>query len=304
MKVGFIGVGVMGWPMSANLLKGGHDLTVFDVDRERAARFVKEVGGRAAASIAEVADNEVVVTMLPTSQVVRQALTEDEDGGFLKAIKPGLIVVDMSSSEPGDTVLLGPLLAERGAVLIDAPVSGALPRAITGKLAIMIGGEDEAAIEKASPVLLSMGDRLFRTGPLGSGHAMKALNNYVAAAGLAAASEALLIGQRFGLAGETMVDILNVSTGKNFATEWLIKQQILPKTFSGSFTLALMAKDVKIAADLGEAMHLDAPVSRLVRDRFAMARDKLGASRDNSAAILAWDEDLGSAELGPGESGA
>lgn len=293
MKVGFIGIGVMGWPMSANLIKGGHDVKVFDVDQARAAKFVKEVGGRVAASLAEVADNEVVVTMLPTSKIVRQALLEDEGGAFAKAIKPGMIVVDMSSSEPGDTVELGPKLAKRGAILIDAPVSGALPRAITGELAIMIGGVDEAAIEKVSPVLLSMGKQLFRTGPLGSGHAMKALNNYVAAAGLAAASEALLIGQRFGLAGETMVDILNVSTGRNFATQHLIKQQILPGTFSGSFTLALMAKDVKIAADLGEAMKLDAPVSRLVSDRFAQARDKLGGGRDNSAAILAWDEDLG-----------
>lgn len=293
MKVGFIGIGVMGWPMSVNLIKGGHDLTVFDLDTARAAQFAKEVGGRAAASLAEVADNEVVVTMLPTSKIVRQALLEDGGGAFAKAIKPGLIVVDMSSSEPGDTVELGPKLAERGAILIDAPVSGALPRAITGELAIMIGGADEAAIERATPVLLAMGKRLFRTGPLGSGHAMKALNNYVAAAGMAAASEALLIGQRFGLAGETMVDILNVSTGKNFATEHLFKQQVLPGTFSGSFTLALMAKDVNIAADLGEAMKLDAPMSRLVRDRFAQARDKLGGGRDSSAAILAWDEDLG-----------
>jgi 3-hydroxyisobutyrate dehydrogenase len=293
MKVGFIGVGVMGWPMSANLLKGGFELTVFDVDQARAAQFAREVGGRAAASLAEVADNEVVVTMLPTSRIVRQALLEDDGGAFAKAIKPGLIVVDMSSSEPGDTVELGPKLAERGAILIDAPVSGALPRAITGELAIMIGGEDEAAVEKVSPVLLAMGKRLFRTGPLGSGHAMKALNNFAAAAGRAAASEALLIGQRFGLAGETMIDIMNVSTGKNFATEHLFKQQILPGTFSGSFTLALMAKDVNIAAELGEAMKLDAPVSRLVRDRFAQARDKLGGGRDSSAAILAWDEDLG-----------
>ena len=188
MKVGFIGIGVMGWPMSANLIKGGHEVTVFDVDPARAAQFAREVGGRAAASLAEAADNEVVVTMLPTSKIVRQALLDDEDGGFAKAIKPGLVVVDMSSSEPRETQALGPELARRGAVLIDAPVSGAVPRAVTGTLAIMIGGEDEAAIEKVSPLLLSMGERLFRTGPLGSGHAMKALNNYVAAAGLAAAT--------------------------------------------------------------------------------------------------------------------
>ena len=293
MRVGFIGIGVMGWPMASNILKGGHELTVFDLDREAAQRFTQDVGGKAADSIAELAGAQVVVTMLPTSKHVRQALTEAEGGAFLKAIQAGLVVIDMSSSEPGDTRKLGPVLAERGAVLIDAPVSGARPRAITGTLALMIGGEDEAAIEKATPVLQCMGDRLFRTGPLGSGHAMKCLNNYVAAAGFAAACEALLIGQRFGLDGELMTDILNVSTGKNFATEHVIKQHILSGSFSSGFTLGLMTKDVTIAADLGEQMNLDAPVSRLVRERLIQARETLGGGRDNSAAILAWSEDLG-----------
>ncbi len=283
----------MGWPMASNILKGGHDLVVFDLDREAAGRFQTEVGGKAADSIAELAGCEVVVSMLPTSKHVRQALTEAEGGAFLKGVQPGLIVIDMSSSEPGDTRQLGPILADRGAVLIDAPVSGARPRAITGTLALMIGGDDEAAIAKATPILECMGDRLFRTGPLGSGHAMKCLNNYVAATGLAAACEALLIGQRFGLEPEVMADILNVSTGKNFATENLLKQHIISGSFSAGFTLGLMTKDVTIAADLGEQMNLDAPLSRLVRERFTYARDKVGAGRDNSACILAWDEDLG-----------
>ena len=293
MKVGFIGIGVMGWPMASNVLKGGHDLTVFDLDPETRERFTREVGGKAAASVAELANSEVVVTMLPTSKHVRQALAEAEDGAFLKAIKPGLVVIDMSSSAPGDTKQLGPILARHGAVLVDAPVSGARPRAITGTLALMVGGDDEAAIEKAMEVLKCMGDRIFRTGPLGSGHAMKALNNYVAATGLMAVCEAILIGKRFGLDGEVMADILNVSTGKNFATENLLKQHILTESFSAGFTLGLMTKDVAIAADLGEQVGLDAPISRLARDRFTYARDKLGAGRDNSAVILALDEDLG-----------
>ena len=293
MKVGFIGIGAMGWPMCANIIKHGHEVTAFDADPARMARFVGEVGGRAASGLADVADNEAVVTMLPTSRIVRQALCEDQDGAFEKAIRPGLIVVDMSSSEPGDTQALGPRLAERGAVLIDAPVSGAVPRAKTGTLAIMIGGEDEAAIAKVSPLLLCMGEKLFRTGPLGSGHAMKALNNYVAAAGFTAACEALLIGQRFGLSGETMVDIMNVSTGRNFATEVVIKNEVLTGRFGGSFALGLMAKDVGIAASLGRAVGLDAPLSRLVSERLDMARDKLGPTVDNSAAIQAWNEDLG-----------
>jgi 3-hydroxyisobutyrate dehydrogenase len=293
MRVGFIGIGVMGWPMAANILKGGHELTVHDADPDKAARFAREVGGKAAANLGEVAANEVVVTMLPTSRHVRQALLEDQGGAFAAAIRPGLVVVDMSSSDPNDARALGPVLAERGAALVDAPVSGAQWRAKDGTLAIMIGGDDPAAIDKAEPVLRCMGDRLFRTGGLGTGDAMKALNNYVAAAGLAAVSEAVLIARRFGLDGETMADILNVSTGKNFATEMLLKQHILNGAFAGGFTLALMAKDVKIAADLGESVGLDAPMSRLVRDRFAAARDEVGPDKDNSAAILAWDRDLG-----------
>jgi 3-hydroxyisobutyrate dehydrogenase len=293
MKVGFIGIGVMGWPMASNIHKGGHDLTVFDMDRDAMERFARDVGGKTADSVRELAGCEVVVTMLPTSKHVRQALTEAEGGAFLKAIKPGLVVIDMSSSAPGDTKELGPILAEHGAVLVDAPVSGARPRAITGTLALMVGGDDEAAIVTAMAVLKCMGDRIFRTGPLGSGHAMKALNNYVAATGLMAVCEAILIGKRFGLDGEVMADILNVSTGKNFATENLLKQHILTESFSAGFTLGLMTKDVAIAADLGEQVGLDAPISRLARDRFTYARDKVGAGRDNSAVILALDEDLG-----------
>ena len=293
MRAGFIGIGVMGWPMASNIVKGGHDVVVHDLDPETRQRFAGEVGGQAAASVADLAGADVVVTMLPTSRHVRQALTEDEGGAFLKAVRPGLVVIDMSSSAPGDTKALGPILAEHGATLVDAPVSGARPRAITGTLALMVGGDDEVAIEKAMPILECMGDRIFRTGPLGSGHAMKALNNYVAATGLMAVCEAVLIGKRFGLDGQTMAEILNVSTGKNFATEHLLQQHILSESFSAGFTLGLMTKDVAIAADLGEQVGLDAPISRLARERFTYARDKLGAGKDNSAVILAIDEDLG-----------
>ena len=179
-----------------------------------------------------------------------------------------------------------------GAVLIDAPVSGAVPRAKTGTLAIMIGGNDKAAIERAKPLLLAMGKQLFETGPLGTGHAMKALNNYIAAAGYTAVAEALLIGERFGLNQETMVDILNASTGRNFTTEVMVKEHVLGGKFATGFAVGLMAKDVKIAADLGEAVKLDAPLSRLIRERWAIARDRLGAAADTSAAILSWKDNL------------
>ena len=292
MRVGFIGIGTMGWPMASHIAQSGNELTVFDVDSAKSARFAQEFHCRAAANLAEVGANEAIVTMLPTGKIVRQALLEDQGGAFAKALKPGTLVIDMSSSEPTGTRELGAEIGKLGAVLIDAPVSGASVRAKAGTLAIMIGGDNKAAIESAKPLLLLMGKQLFETGPLGTGHAMKALNNYIGAAGYAAVAEALLIGQRFGLDRDTMVDILNVSTGRNFLTEVVMKEHVIQEKYATGFALGLLAKDVKIAADLGEAVNLDAPVLRLICDRWALARERLGATRDMSEAILGWKEDL------------
>ncbi len=292
MRVGFIGIGNMGWPMATHIAQAGHELTVFDLDGERSKRFAVEQNCKAAVNLGEVAASEITVTMLPTGKIVREALLENQGGAFAKALKPGALVIDMSSSEPIGTRELGVEIARRGAVLIDAPVSGAVPRAKAGTLAIMIGGDDKQAIERAKPLLLAMGKQLFETGPLGTGHAMKALNNYIAAAGYTAVVESLLIGERFGLDQATMVDILNASTGRNFTTEVMIKEHVLGGKFATGFALGLMAKDVRIAADLGEAVKLDAPVSRLIRERWALARERLGATRDTSEAILGWKDDL------------
>src|ERR1700728_4632016 len=292
MRVGFIGIGNMGWPMASHIAQAGHELTVFDANAARAKRFAEEFTCKAAESLADVAANEIIVTMLPTGRIVCQALTEDQDGAFAKALKPGRLVIDMSSSEPVGTRELGAELAKRGATLLDAPVSGAVPRAKTGTLAIMIGGDDKAAIERAKPLLLAMGKQLFETGSLGTGHAMKALNNYIAAAGYTAVVESLLIGQRFGLNQETMVDILNVSTGRNFTTEVMIKEQVLGGKFATGFALGLMAKDVKIAADLGEAGRRGRLVSGVSRGGGAGAGEGWAAAADLREARRAEKGDL------------
>ncbi len=144
------------------------------------------------------------------------------------------------------------------------------------------------AIERARPLLRTMGDRLFDTGGLGTGHAMKALNNFVAAASFAACAEALIAGERFGLDPGRMVDILNVSTGRNFHTDMTLREHVVGGKFATGFALGLLAKDVKIAADLTRDLNFDAPLVRLVSARFDQARDALGYSRDNSEAIKAW----------------
>jgi 3-hydroxyisobutyrate dehydrogenase len=183
-------------------------------------------------------------------------------------------------------------LQPHGVALVDAPVSGGTKGAQDGTLTIMIGGDDEAAVARAKPILECMGKRLFDTGPLGSGHAMKALNNYVAATGFAAASEALIVGERFGLDPKTMVDIMNVSTGRNFSTENTIKGQVLTRAFASGFALGLMAKDVKIAADLAAGLDLDAPILRLASARLGDAAGAVGGGKDHTVAYSFWAEHL------------
>ena len=288
-RIGFVGIGNMGWPMAANVARAGFPLTVFDADRGRAQKFAAEFGAKAAPSLADLGRAaDIVVTMLPTGAIVRAALLENEAGALAASLAKGSIVVDMSSSEPVGTQQLGAALAKRGIALIDAPVSGGVPRAEAGTLTLMIGGDDEAAFAKAKPALEAMGKQLFRTGPLGSGHAMKALNNYVAAAAFIASTEALRVGRRFGLSPETMMDIMNVSTGRNFNSEMTMKQHVISGKYATGFQLGLMAKDVKIAADLAETIAIDAPLARLARAMWSEAREGVGESADFTAAIKHW----------------
>jgi 3-hydroxyisobutyrate dehydrogenase len=287
VNVAFIGVGAMGAPMAACVERAGHVLTVYDSSRARARQVATEHGCHIAEGIEGLAASDFVVTMLPTGQIVRDLYLRD---GLALKLRRGAIAIDMSSSDPVGTRELGAALLPCGITLIDAPVSGGVPRAAQGTLTIMIGGDDPAAIDRARPLLRAMGDRLFDTGALGSGHAMKALNNFVAAAGFAACAEALLAGQRFGLDPARMVEILNVSTGRSFHTDLVLREHVVEGKFATGFQLGLLAKDVRIAADLAQALRLDAPLVRLVSERFEAARDVLGYARDHTEAIKAWDQ--------------
>jgi 3-hydroxyisobutyrate dehydrogenase len=288
LDIGFVGLGNMGWPMARNLARAGFRLTVRDADGARQQRFAHEHSARAADAPGAFREVDAVVTMLPTGRIVREVMLEWQ-GGLARALPRGAVVVDMSSSDPTGTRELGRALAEAGVALVDAPVSGGVPKADAGTLAIMIGGDDAAAIERVRPLLDVMGNTLFLTGPLGSGHAMKALNNYVAAAGFTAAAEALIVGAKFGLDPAVMVEILNASTGRNFSTEYTMKEHVLPRQFATGFALGLLAKDVGIAADLVAAIGADAPLCRLLRDLWADASSAMGGSVDHSVALQHWE---------------
>ncbi len=288
--VGFIGIGNMGRPMAANLVKGGYAVVLYDLDGKRAQDAAKAIGAKAAATLADLGKQvDAIVTMLPTGKEVRACLLEAEGGALAANLPKGAIVMDMSSADPVGTRELHADLAKQNLALVDAPVSGGVPRATDGSLAIMIGG-DPAAVADAKPVLGKMGARLFDVGGPGNGHAMKALNNFVAGTSFIAVSEALLVGEKFGLDPGTMVDIMNVSTGKSFNTEMVAKQHVVSRQFASGFALGLLAKDVGIADSLAKALKVDSPLIDKSSALLGEARDKVGFEKDHTFAYTHWEK--------------
>jgi 3-hydroxyisobutyrate dehydrogenase len=289
ITVGFVGLGNMGWPMARNLHTAGFNLVVRDVAAATQHRFAAEHPGvTPASSPFAFATADIVVTMLPNGGIVQDAML---GWGIGAALPAGALLVEMSSSDPSDTLRLAADLDRFGVRMVDAPVSGGVPRAVTGELSIMVGGAP-GDVARAQPVLLVLGDpaRQFTTGGLGSGHAMKALNNVVAAATSCATAEALVIGKRFGLDPKTMVDIINVSTGRSFVSG-VFGSEVLTGRYGTGFKLGLLAKDVRIAASVAAATGTDAPVVALTDERWAKALSQLGQEADQSAAHQAWWED-------------
>jgi 3-hydroxyisobutyrate dehydrogenase len=274
--VAVVGLGNMGRPMAASLTRAGYDVVGFDLAPAARERFAQAGGRAAAAMAAAVARAAVVIMLLPDGKAV---------GAAVAAMRPHLaadaVVIDMSSSAPLGTRALGAELNAAGFGFIDAPVSGGVKRAADATLAVMVGG-DPAVIAQVEPVLAAMGNSIFRTGPLGSGHAMKALNNYVSAAGLAAAVEALAVGQKFGLDPTVMTDVLNASSGRNNTTENKLKQFIIPGTFTSGFSIALMAKDIRTADELAEAIGVPTPLAEICTALWSEEAQKLGPGADHT----------------------
>ena len=282
-RVGLVGVGNMGAPMAANLVKAGWKVTVYDAAPEKAKAFVAAHGGSAAASLTELGRTcEVVITMLPDGVVVRRVVLGGPDGDdcLVKGLATGAVIIDMSSSAPVGTRKLGEDLQVHHLSLVDAPVSGGVRGAVAGTLAIMIGG-DKALAEKCDGLLSAMGKR-FYVGGLGSGHAAKVLNNYVSAAGLAAAAEAVLVAQRFGIQPQTLIDVINASTGRNNSTENKFAQFILNEKFNSGFALGLMAKDLALAMDVAEACGVPAEMGRATLELWKKAESAIGGAADHT----------------------
>jgi 3-hydroxyisobutyrate dehydrogenase len=292
--IGFIGLGNMGRPMTARLAGAGHRLLLLDLDRARTEALATELGQQAAASLSDLgARSDVVITMLPDGRTVRKVLlgeSGDGTGGVAGTLAKDAIVVDMSSSSPVGTRELGEVLAARGIRLVDAPVSGGVRRAVDGTLAIMVGGDPEV-VERLAPVFAPMGKPML-AGGLGAGHAIKALNNYVSAAGLLAACEAVRAGARFGLEPATIVDIINASTGVNNSTLVKMKPFVLSGSYADGFGLALMAKDLRTALEVAQATGMETALAGTVVEVWNEAERRLDAAQDTSVHHTAIDRYL------------
>lgn len=256
----------MGRLMVANLEAAGFTVQSYDLNGKGNRKSARHAARGA----------EALITMLPDGDSVRDAVLD-----ALPGLKPGAVVVDMSSSDPAGTRALGLALSGNKILMVDAPVSGAKFRAKDGTLAIMVGGEKEP-FARVLPLLQKLGNQIFHVGPLGAGHAVKALNNYLGAAGTLAGFEALLIAQAFGLDPVPMLDAINASTGRNSTTARKIPQDILTGAFNSGFKLALMAKDLGIAAELARGLKLKTPFLRETLKHWRAARKSLPRDADHT----------------------
>lgn len=292
LEIGFIGLGAMGWPMAARLVQAGHHVRVHDVRTDTASRFCVDMNAKLAHSASDAAlKAQLVITMLPTSEDVRTAVLGSN--GAAESMSRDAVLVDMTSGSPSVTREIGATISKLGLRMADAPASGGVKGAREGTLALMTGG-DEDALALASPALTILGSQIFHVGPLGAGQAMKALNNMLSAAGLLIAGEALVIGQRFGLDPETMIDVFNASTGRNNSTERKLKPYVLSGSYAGGFALRLMVKDLTIALELADQTGTPACLSHACQAAWQRANSNLPGSSDHTEII----RDLGFCNAG------
>jgi len=291
-NIGFIGLGIMGNPMSRNLMKAGHSLVVYDIVPD----FVKSVVSAGAAegnSCADVASrSDIIVTMLPDGPQVEEAALGPK--GLLEGARRGSIVVDMSSISPLVAQKVGAACAAKGVEFVDAPVSGGEPKAIDGTLAIMVGGAD-AVFEKVRPILLQMGSSVTLTGPVGAGNVTKLANQIMVACNIAAMGEALVLATRAGLDPEVVFNA--VKGGLAGSTVLNAKApMVISRNFKPGFRIRLHQKDLRNALLAAESMKVGLPLTSLVQQMLMSLMSNGKGDLDHSA-IVTFIEEMAGVEV-------
>ena len=291
-KIGFIGLGIMGKPMTRNLLKAGYAVRVFDVMAASVAAMV-EAGAVAGNSSADVAAHcDVIITMLPDGPDVEAAVLGP--GGVLEGVRPGSLVVDMSSISPLAAQKIAAACEAHGVDFVDAPVSGGEPKAIEATLAIMAGGTQQA-FDRALPILQKMGSSAILTGPVGAGNVTKLANQIMVACNIAAMSEALVLATKAGLDPEVVFNA--VKGGLAGSTVLNAKApMVIARNFQPGFRIRLHEKDLRNALLAGEAMNVSLPLTSAVQ-QMLIALMKAGKGDLDHSAIAQFIEEMAGVEI-------
>ncbi len=293
--VGFIGVGNMGNPMAANVLKAGFPMTVFDLNPKAMENLVKG-GAKAAGSAGEVVDNsDVVFTSLPASGDVEKAYLGP--GGLIERAKPGTILIDLSSVLPSTPRKIEPVAKAKGVGFLEAPVSGGVSGAAAGTLAIMVGGDAET-LERVQTVLKPIGPNIFHVGPVGAGNTIKAINNMMASVNSLAMMEGVAVGVKAGLDPMLVYEIVKASSGGSKALE-RIPRAIVPRNFEPGFKVALMNKDLETFNTIAKELHVPVSFSN-VAQRYQQAAMAAGLSEQDTTAAMLIIEKLACIQVSKG----
>jgi 3-hydroxyisobutyrate dehydrogenase len=297
-RTAFLGLGAIGAPMAVHLARDFPPLTVWNRSSEKATAFAAEHGARTAATPAEAArDADVVITCLPTSREVEALL--DGDAGLLSGMRSGALLVDCTSGDPATSRRIAARLAERGIGFIDAPVSGGTSGAAAGTLTVMVGGA-ERDLERARHVLDAFAGKIVHCGDVGAGDAVKAVNNALLAVHIWSTAEGLAALTASGVRPDLALDVINASSGRSNASENLFPARVLTGEFPRTFRLALLDKDVGIAAEVARDARVPSPVLQLVAELFRAAHIELGEEADHVEAVRVLERMSGVAIRGEG----
>jgi 3-hydroxyisobutyrate dehydrogenase len=279
MNIAFLGLGAIGRPMASRIAAAHLPLVVWNRTSERAAEFARQTGARHAATPADAARNaDVIITCLSTSPDVYSLL--DGADGLIAGMKNGATLVDCTSGDPGTSRRIAQRLSESGVSFLDAPVSGGVSGAEKGTLTIMVGG-DAAVLDRVRPVLETFGQKIVHCGDVGAGDTVKAVNQAFLAIHLLAAAEGLATLVKEGVDPTKALEVINASSGRSNSSMNLIPERVLTRAFPRTFRLALLEKDIGIAAAMARDNRVPAPVTQLTADVFRIARGELGELADH-----------------------
>lgn len=291
MKIAFIGLGDIGALIASHLAREPFELTVWNRTTVKAEEFARNHKASVAANPAEaVRDAAAVITCLPSSVEVEAVL--HGENGIIDAMRKGSVLIDCTSGDPPTSRSIAAELGGRGVEFIDAPVSGGTTAARAGTLTVMWGGEI-TVFERVRPVVEAFGKKIVHAGPVGSGDALKAVNNALLAVHILSAAEGLAILVKAGVDPKVALDVINASSGRSNSSENLIPQRVLTRAFPRTFRLALLEKDIAIAAVMAEDLEANTPLISLTAERFHQAREKLGESADHVEAVKMVEQENG-----------